>query len=378
MEATIGGTRRHLLDAVLAQRGLGLSVAVVAAAERMPAVRGDFERMRAAGAAVEELPMQRAIRPFTDWRHMRALERALRRWRPDVVHTHSSKAGVLGRMASLQTGIGVRVHTPHTFAFLFGAMFSPRKRAMFRAIEAELGKRTQRVVAVSESEAETIRRSGVVPAERVVTVPNGLDPAPYRAAQPLDREALGFERGRPLLITVGLLNAAKGQDLAIEALGDPRLAPVQLMLVGHGEDRPALERRIDELGLGQRVRLLGWRDDVPALLRTADGLLLPSRWEGMPYAVLEAMAAGLPVIAAAVDGARELVQPGVSGWLCPVEDVEAMRAALGEFAALSPSARQRLGRAGEQRLGERYSLERMAQGLAEVYAQAAAQSVRSR
>lgn len=370
MEATIGGTRRHLLDAVLAQRRLGLRVAVVASAERMPAVRADFERMRAAGAAVEELPMQRAIRPWTDWRHLRALERALRRLRPEVVHTHSSKAGVLGRMASLQSGIGVRVHTPHTFAFLFGAMFSPRKRAMFRAIEVELGKRTQRVVAVSESEAETIKQSAVVPAERVCTVPNGLDPSVYGSARPLDRTALGFERGRPLLITVGLLNAAKGQDLAIEALADPRLAGLQLMLVGHGEDQPALEQRIAALGLGDRVRLLGWRDDVPALLCSADGLLLPSRWEGMPYAVLEAMAAGLPVIATRVDGARELVQPGSTGWLCPVEDVPAMRAALLEFAALTPSARKRLGKAGAQRLSERYSLERMAQGLADVYRQA--------
>ncbi len=378
MEATIGGTRRHLLDVVLAQRRLGLRVAVVAAAERMPAVRGDFERMRAAGAQVEELPMQRAIRPWTDWRHLRALERALKRLSPDVVHTHSSKAGVLGRMASLQSRIGVRVHTPHTFAFLFGAMFSPRKRALFRAIETELGKRTQRVVAVSENEAETIRHSGVISAERVCTVPNGLDPAPYRAALPLDRTALGFERGRPLLITVGLLNAAKGQDLAIEALADPRLAGLQLMLVGHGEDRPALEQRIASLGLGDRVRLLGWRDDVPALLRTADGLLLPSRWEGMPYAVLEAMATGLPVIATRVDGARELVQPGVTGWLCPVEDLAGMRAVLSEFQALSPSARQRLGKAGEVRLSERYTLERMAQGLAEVYGQALALAPRSR
>jgi glycosyltransferase involved in cell wall biosynthesis len=279
-------------------------------------------------------------------------------------------------MASLQSRIGVRVHTPHTFAFLFGAMFSPRKRALFRAIETELGKRTQRVVAVSENEAETIRHSGVISAERVCTVPNGLDPAPYRAALPLDRTALGFERGRPLLITVGLLNAAKGQDLAIEALADPRLAGLQLMLVGHGEDRPALEQRIASLGLGDRVRLLGWRDDV--LLRTADGLLLPSRWEGMPYAVLEAMATGLPVIATRVDGARELVQPGVTGWLCPVEDLAGMRAVLSEFQALSPSARQRLGKAGEVRLSERYTLERMAQGLAEVYGQALALAPRSR
>jgi glycosyltransferase involved in cell wall biosynthesis len=372
MEATIGGTRRHLRDVVLAQRARGLAVAVVAAAERMPEVRRDFEQMRAAGAEVEELPMQRAIRPWADWRHVRALKQTLKRLRPAVVHTHSSKAGVLGRLASLESGIGVRVHTPHTFAFLFGAMFSPRKRALFRAIEQQLGKYTQRLIAVSESEAETIRLSGVISPEKVRTVPNGIDPKPYRQATALKRAALGFAPDQPLLITVGLLNPAKGQDLAIEALADPRLAKLQLALVGHGEDQPRLAARIAELGLGARIQLLGWREDVPALLKSADGLLLPSRWEGMPYAVLEAMAAGLPVVATAVDGARELVVPGETGWLAPVGDPVALIAALAAFQECTPAARQRLGAAGEQRLGRFYTLERLAEGLSGVYAEALA------
>jgi glycosyltransferase involved in cell wall biosynthesis len=372
MEATIGGTRRHLRDVVLAQRQRGLTVSVIAAAERMPEVRRDFEQMRAAGAQVEELPMQRAIRPLVDWRHLRQLKQALKRLRPEVVHTHSSKAGVLGRLASMESGIGVRVHTPHTFSFLFGAMFSARKRALFRAIEQQLGRHTQRLVAVSESEAETIRQSGVIAPDKVRTVPNGIAPEPYRQAVAVARESLGFQRGQPLLITVGLLNAAKGQDLAIEALADKRLEGLQLALVGHGEDQPRLEARIAELGLGARIKLLGWRDDVPALLKGADGLLLPSRWEGMPYAVLEAMAAGLPVVATAVDGARELVVTGETGWLAPVGDAEALVAALAAFRACSPSARRQLGQAGERRLVQRYTLERLAAGLSDVYAEALA------
>ena len=119
MESTIGGTRRHIVDVTLGQLELGLDVHLVVAAERL----------RAAGASVVVLPMERAIRPATDLRHARFLGRHLREVRPDVVHTHSSKAGVLGRHASLATGIGGRVHTPHTFAFLFGAMFGSAKRA---------------------------------------------------------------------------------------------------------------------------------------------------------------------------------------------------------------------------------------------------------
>ncbi len=370
MEATIGGTRRHLADVAAGQAERGLAVRVVASAERMPAVRGDFERLRAAGVEVRELPMVREIRPGTDWAHGRALCADLRAWRPDVVHTHSSKAGVLGRLASLRTGIGARVHTPHTFAFLFSAMFSPLKRRFFRGVERTLAARTHRLIAVSESEAATIRASGVVAPERVRVVPNAVDPARWRGAEALARAELELPEEALVLAVIGLLNRAKGQDVALRALAETPARDVHLALVGHGEDLDSLRALAAELGVERRVRFLGWRDDPERVLAAADGLLLPSRWEGMPYAVLEAMAAARPVVAAAVDGARDLVVEGETGFLARIEDPVDLARAMGRLATQTPDERRRMGEQGAARQALRYAPTAMFNALEEVYREA--------
>jgi glycosyltransferase involved in cell wall biosynthesis len=367
MEATIGGTRRHLRDLAAGQARLGLEVHVVAAAEREPAVRGDFERLREAGVQVTELPMVRAIRPALDRRQGAELARILERVRPTVVHTHSSKGGALGRWASLRTGIGRRVHTPHTFSFLFDAMFSGARRRLFRSIEWGLGRCTHRVIAVSAGEAETIRRSRVIPERILRVVPNGIDPAPWRAAAAAERHSLGVPEGVPLGVVVGLLNPAKGQDLLLRALAEPGCERLHLLVVGHGDDEPALRALCAELRLESRVHFTGWREDVPALVAAADLLCLPSRWEGLPYAVLEAMAAGRPVVATAVDGARELVEDGATGFLCPVGSVPALGAALARLLALPPAEQRRLGRAGAERFERGYTAEQMVAGTVAVY-----------
>lgn len=371
MEATIGGTRRHLIDVAREQRRLGLAVDVIASAERAPDFRRDLDELAREGVEVVELPMVRRVAPLIDLRHLRALERELAARRPDVVHTHSSKAGVLGRLASLELSIGARVHTPHTFAFLFHAMFGPLKRKLFREIEIGLSQSTAAVIAVSESEGETIRRSGVVPPERVRVVPNGIEVTRWREAEPASRAELGVPGGAALLAVAGLLNVAKGQDLALRALAEPELAGAHLLLAGEGEERARWERLAIELGLGERAHFLGWREDVPRLFAAADVVLLPSRWEAMPYAVLEAMAAGKPVVASSVDGARELVGEGLTGRLVACEDPHALAAATAELLALGPARRAELGRAGRARVVERYSSRAMARGLIDVYREVA-------
>ena len=367
MEATIGGTRRHLRDVALAQRAEGVDVAVAASALRMPEVRGDFELLRRAGVDVHEVPMVREIRPAVDSKHLRELRRLLRQLEPDVVHTHSSKGGALGRLASLSTGIGRRVHTPHTFAFLFSAMFSGPKRRLFRGVETYLGRRTARIVAVGESEAATIRTSGVVPAERVVVVPNGIDAAPWRGAEALARSEIGVPEGVPLAAVVGLLNVAKGQDVLLRAMALEPARHLHLLVVGHGEDEPSLRQLAAELGVETRVHFLGWRRDVPQLLGAVDFVVLPSRWEGLPYIVLEAMAAGKPVVATDVDGARELVLEGQTGFVARREDPEDLARALGLALALDPAERAAQGAAGAALQAARYDQRTMAQSLVALY-----------
>ena len=144
---------------------------------------------------------------------------------PDLVHTHSSKAGALGRRAAQSAGCSAVVHTPHTYSFLFGEMFGPLKRWLFKAIERRLSKMARLVVAVSEGEAETMRSSGVVSPDKVRVVSNGIDPGPYEGAAPsLPADS---EEGALRVLVCGLLNVAKGQDLAISSLTHPGCEEVE-------------------------------------------------------------------------------------------------------------------------------------------------------
>lgn len=367
MEATIGGTRRHLRDVAAAQRASGAEVHVIAAARREPRVLGDFAELEARGVRVHRLDMRREISPAADARDLGALKTLLREIAPEVVHTHSSKAGVLGRVASLSTGIGVRVHTPHTFAFVFDAMFSRPKRALFRAIEKHLARRTHAIVAVSTDEARTIEASGVVPAERLRVVHNGIDARPFVAAKPLERATLGVPADAPLVLVAGLLNAAKGQDLALEALAREGCERAHLLVAGDGELRTSLEERARALRVADRVRFLGWREDVPALLATCDVVLLPSRWEGMPYVALEALACARPLVATPVDGARELLAGERCGILASAAEPAAIASALARMLALPADARERMGAAGRELVLARHTLESMSGALIELY-----------
>ncbi|MBM3975867.1 MAG: glycosyltransferase family 4 protein [Planctomycetes bacterium] len=367
MESTIGGTRRHLVDVARGQARAGLDVHVIASCERMAAFRDDMQALSREGVHMYEVPMRREIAPRRDLAHARVIAATLRSLRPQIVHTHSSKGGALGRIASIATRQGRRVHTPHTFAFLFGQMFSPLKRRLFHGVEGVLGARTDRMIAVSASERATIERSRVTRPERLRVVANGIDPQPWRKAEPLPRGVLGVPEGKPVAAVVGLLNAAKGQDLALELLALEGLGELHLLIVGHGEDRAKLEALAAERGVASRAHFLGWRDDVPRLLASSDFLLLPSRWEGMPYIVLEAFAAGLPVVAASVDGARDLIVEGSQGFLARVEDVADLASATRRMLALSPRERRALGQSAAARVQDGYTIDHMVRGLIDVY-----------
>lgn len=369
MEATIGGTRRHLVDVARGQREAGHQVTLAVSTLRDPGFPADLEVLKGLGVEVVRIPMVRAIRPGKDLAHLRALKALLGKARPDVVHTHSSKAGVLGRRASLSTGVGARVHTPHTFAFLFDALFSRTKRALFRSIERGLARSTHRMVAVSPSEAERMRESGVVDPDKVRVVPNGIDPGRITGADPLDLAEVGLDPSLACAAIVGLVYGAKGQDLAVEALARPGLEGLQLLCVGPGDSRQ-LRMRADDLGVGRRVVFTGPRDDVPRVLAAADFLLLPSRWEAMPYVVLEAMAAGRAVVATPVDGARDLVMDDETGYLARASSVDAVGEAMERALLAGAGRRDELGRAGRARLESGYSIESMIEGLDAVYAEA--------
>lgn len=375
MESTIGGTRRHLVDLAGGLVEAGDEVHLCVAAERQASFRDDLAALSAKGAVVHELAMVREVAPRTDWAHKNRLRALIREVAPDVLHTHSSKAGALGRLAARGTSCRALVHTPHTFAFLFDRMFSAKKRRLFRWIETLLAKRTTRMIAVSEGERETMVRAGVVPAERVRVVNNGVDPGLWEGATPYTRAELGLAADARLVLVAGLLNSAKGQDFAIRALAEGVLTgrgDVELLLAGHGDDLAALQALAAELGVQDHVHFLGWRDDVPRLMASCDVALLPSRWEGMPYVVLEAMAAGKPVVATRVDGARDLVEEGRTGLVVDVGDVPALAQALDRVLSGALGELDAIGARARARVAERFTIQHMVQATREVYEEARA------
>ena len=367
MECTIGGTRRHLGDVTRGLLSRGWDVHLAVSAERTADFRDDMAELAREGAVIHELPMVREVSPWKDRVHTSALTKLMRELRPDVVHTHSSKAGALGRRAALRAGCRAVVHTPHTYSFLFGQMFGPVARGLLKAVERRLSGLAHLIVAVSEDEAETMRRAGVVPAEKVRVVPNCIDVGPYGLAAPVVPE--GSSAGMTRVLVCGLLNSAKGQDLAVAALKSSGCEELELWLAGDGAEHAELLSKAAALGLLERVLFLGHREDVPGLMRAADLLLLPSRWEGMPYVVLEAAAAGLPIVATPVDGAREFLSGELRGWTAAASTAEAIGTAL-RAAVSAGEAEQELrsSRAGQWVL-DHHAVERMMDALEAVYAE---------
>ncbi len=367
MECTIGGTRRHLGDVTRGLLARGWDVHLAVSAERTAGFRVDMADLERLGAVIHELPMVRSVSPLRDRRHAIELTRLMRELRPDIVHTHSSKAGALGRRAAAAAGCSAVVHTPHTYSFLFGEMFGALTRWVFRYVERRLSGLAHRIIAVSEDEAETMKASGVVAPAQVRVVPNCIDVEPLACAAPVVPEGAG--EGMTSALVCGLLNSAKGQDLAIAALERPGCEQVELWLAGEGAMVDELLNQAAVLGVLDRVRFLGHREDVPGLMRGADLLLLPSRWEGMPYVVLEAAAAELPIVATPVDGAREFLAGDLRGWTAEDSTVESIGAALGAAASASGTERATRSSRAKQWVLDRHAAERMMDAMEAVYAE---------
>ncbi len=380
MECTIGGTRRHLRDLVHGLRRRGVEVEVACAARRDPRMREDMAAFTAAGAVVHEIPMVRAITPWKDAWHGLRLASLVADRRLDIVHTHSSKAGALGRGAAWLCSSAARVHTPHTYAFSFdggagqgGESAGPP--ALVLATERLLGRITGRLIHVSESELREGQALRVVAPGRARVVPNGIDPARYAlpTGGPALRAELGIPASARVVGSIGLLNDAKGHDLLVAAAAQLP-ADVHVLIVGHGEREGALREQAARLGCAGRLHLAGWRDDLSAAHSAMNVFALPSRWEGLPYALLEALAAGLPCVATDVNGSRDILQcEPPCGLLVPREDPAALAAAIGRLLSDAALARHCATR-GPERVAQEFSLERMLDRTLALYRDALGQS----
>jgi len=308
------------------------------------------------------------------YRHVRDL---LATGRFDLLHAHDQKAGLVGRIAAHRTGVPA-VYTPHLFVYRTQRR-RPRRGAHVRhhvnlAVERRLGRHTAMIVACAEDERRAALADRIVPAERVEVVLYGVAPD---LSLPPDPELMEFRGDGPLLGFVAGLRDQKGLPTLLEAL--ERLATdgraPRFAIVGNGPLREEVAERIERGRLRESTLLVPFAGRVEPYLRALDGYVLPSYWEGMPIAVLEAMAAGLPVVASAVDGTPEAVSHERTGFLVPVHDAGALALRMGQIAG-EPELRARMGRAAQEEAAARFTVPRMVDELETLYRRVAAPTVR--
>jgi glycosyltransferase involved in cell wall biosynthesis len=287
------------------------------------------------------------------------LRRELKRFGPKLVQTFLFHANILGRLAAAWAGV------PHCVS---GIRVAEKRSRWPLYLDRATNRFVETNVCVSRAVAEFSSSAGGLSRSKLVVIPNGVDVATFADAPPVDRAEVGIPADARIILAVGRLDPQKGLEFLIESAASlvTRFPDVHFLLVGGGSLRGQLVRQLADLRLQSRVHFCGWRPDIPSVMKLACGLALPSLWEGMPNVVLEAMAAGLPVVASDVEGVAELVVPGETGFLVPSKSVEDLTNALSKLLS-DPERARRMGQAGQRRVASEFSWDRMAAAYAELY-----------
>lgn len=315
------------------------------------------EQVRARGLPVYVAKSLACNRPtIADPAGVGEIMRVIRAVRPDLVSCHSTKAGFLGRLAARLGGVPA-IFTAHGWAFSEGVP-GPRRVAALWA-ERVAARWARRIICVSEYDRRLALRYGVGRPEQLVTIYNGVPPvADTLRAKPGE--------GSVRLVMVARFSPPKDPFLLLHALAGLKDNSWELWFVGGGELEEKAKAESTRLGLGDRVRFLGARRDVAELLARCHVFVLASNWEGLPLTVLEAMRAGLPVVASAVGGVGEAVIDGVTGFLVPRGDAGLLRGRL-KVLLENPELRARMGAAGYERFRKNFMVDRMVARTKEVY-----------
>jgi glycosyltransferase involved in cell wall biosynthesis len=348
----IGGAQIHVRDLAAAVRREGHSATVLLSGS------GPFvDDLRAHGIPVVILRhLVNPIRPYQDFRAFWEVVNALRDLRPDLITAHGAKVGILGRLAARLLRVPLVV-TVHGWACAPGT--PALQAAVSRQLERTIGPLASKVITVSEFD----RRFGVdarlVSEDRVVTVHNGMpDVSPELRADP--------SRSPVRLVMVARFEPQKDHATLLRALGGLRMHSWDLDLVGDGPLRPAMESLAGSLGIRERVHFLGQRRDVDRIFSQSQISVLVSNWEGFPLSILEAMRAGLPVVASGVGGVAEAVEDNKTGYVVPQRDPEAVRDRIERLLA-SATRRVELGTNGRRRYEEHFTLDRLVARTLTVY-----------
>ncbi|MGH7930215.1 MAG: glycosyltransferase family 4 protein, partial [Candidatus Binatia bacterium] len=327
-----------------------------------------IEEARTNGIPVYVVPdLIRQIHPVKDCRALFILSKLFRSRQYHIVHTHSTKGGVLGRLAAWLAQVPVIVHTVHGIPF---EMNGDMKSRLYIGMEQVMGTVTDRLVCVGKELCREVGEWAIVPNEKLVTIYSGIDFSSYvaqRSALVVKRE-LGIEDAWPIVGCIGRLSQQKAQHYLLQAISllKKDYPKIKLLLVGEGQLRPLLEKQIQALGLSTHIRLLGQRDDVADLLQVFDIYAMSSRWEGVGRALTEAMHCARPIVATAVNGVTELIIHEETGLCAPPHDPTALAAAINRL-ALDPELARRLASNAQRKAGDLMDARQMVLALEELY-----------
>lgn len=316
-----------------------------------------FDKLDALGIKVHIIPpLNREVSFISDWRALQQLTRLVQSLNPDLIAAHSSKAGILSRLAAARTGKPC-VFTAHGWAFSEGV--SPLKSRVYQMAERFAARRTDRIICVSDYDRLLAVKTKVAAMEQLVTIHNGISMTETKPEARQDQEIR--------MIMVARFCEPKDHALLFRAVKNLNPNPsFRLQLVGDGPDFNQCKDLAEQLGIAHLVDFLGPRLDVPALLQQADLFVLCSNWEGFPITILEAMRAGLPVVCSDVGGCSEAVVEGETGYLVPRGDLHSLQKRLAELIE-NQQLRRQMGSAGYTRFTEHFTVDKMVQQTLCVY-----------
>jgi glycosyltransferase involved in cell wall biosynthesis len=318
------------------------------------------------GVEVHTVPqLHREISPVLDPVSVARIARLIRDVRPHILHTHTAKAGAIGRSAALLAGDARPPIVVHTFhGHVLRGYFDPVRTAVYREVERSLARVTTRLVAVSPEVRDELVDLDVAPAEKFSVIRLGIDLDRRIVEADSDgselRRAFGVPERAFVVGWIGRMTAIKHLPVVLAAFARlrERGTDARLVLVGDGPDREAIEQRAHDLDIARFTLSLGYQRDIAPYYGLFDALLLPSGNEGTPVVAIESLAAGTPVVATRVGGVPDVVSDGVDGFLAEVDDVDGLTRAL-ERLAQDPGLLERMGRAGRERTIPRYRVERL-------------------
>ncbi|MBF0330315.1 MAG: glycosyltransferase family 4 protein [Candidatus Omnitrophica bacterium] len=365
-----GGSSTNTLETVARLDPAAYEVHLIAGRTHDPLdlVKLNIDQRNISCRFVDELV--RNIDPWKDLCAFVRLRRFIRDGKYDIVHTHSSKAGILGRWAAHFAGVKKIVHTPH--GHIFYGYFSKIVTLVFLGVERATARITTKLIALTPKGVEEHLALRVGRKEQWVAIPSGIDTDAFKlsmASRLAYRQLLGLGDQDIVLVCAARLEPIKNHRMLIDMLA--RLAQdhptIKLVCLGDGADREALVRHAAQCDVASRVVFTGFRQDVASIYSACDIFVMASLNEGMGRSVLEAMAVGLPVAVSNVGGLPAIVTDGVEGLLVSPADLDGWIRAVGSLIT-DPALRLRLSRAAKKRVNEQYSIVRMVKEIEEVYA----------